>query len=47
VYHLQLASGALLKVSQSNTERHPDDALSWGDEAFAWWSPSSHVVLTR
>ncbi len=47
VYHLQLASGALLKVSQSNTERHPDDALSWGDEAFAWWSPSAHVVLTR
>jgi putrescine transport system ATP-binding protein len=47
VYHLKLASGALLKVSQSNTERHPDDALTWGDEAFAWWAPSAHVVLTQ
>ncbi len=47
VYHLQLPSGALLKVSQGHTERHPDDALSWDDEAYAWWSPSAHVVLTQ
>ena len=46
LYHLQLASGAILKVTRSNTERHPDDILSWGDEAYAWWSPSAHVVLT-
>jgi putrescine transport system ATP-binding protein len=46
VYHLQLPSGQMLKVSQSNTERHPDDALSWDDEAWAWWSPSAQVVLT-
>jgi putrescine transport system ATP-binding protein len=47
LYHLQLASGAILKVTQSNTERHPDDTLSWEDEAYAWWSPSAHVVLTQ
>jgi len=46
VYHLALASGALLKVSQANTERHRDDALTWGDRAWAHWSPSAHVVLT-
>jgi putrescine transport system ATP-binding protein len=46
VYHLALASGALLKVSQANTERHVDDALTWGDRAWAQWSPSAHVVLT-
>jgi putrescine transport system ATP-binding protein len=46
VYHLALASGALLKVSQANTERHVDDALTWGDRAWAHWSPSAHVVLT-
>jgi putrescine transport system ATP-binding protein len=46
LYHLQLASGAILKVTQSNTERHPDDTLSWDDEAYAWWLPSAHVVLT-
>ncbi len=46
VYRLSLPSGAMLKVSQSNTERHPDDALTWGDTAWAWWSPSAAVVLT-
>jgi putrescine transport system ATP-binding protein len=47
LYHLELASGAILKVTQSNTERHPDDTLSWGDEAHAWWLPTAHVVLTQ
>ena len=46
VYHLALASGAMLKVSQTNTERHRDDTLTWGDRAWAQWSPSAHVVLT-
>jgi putrescine transport system ATP-binding protein len=47
LYHLQLPSGAILKVTQSNTERHPDDTLSWDDEAYAWWLPTAHVVLTQ
>ncbi|RZL02892.1 MAG: ABC transporter ATP-binding protein [Rubrivivax sp.] len=47
VYHLQLPSGQTLKVSQSNSERHPDDTLAQGDGAWAWWSPSAQVVLTR
>jgi putrescine transport system ATP-binding protein len=47
LYHLLLPSGATLKVSQGNTERHPDDTLSWDDDAYAWWSPSAHVVLTQ
>jgi putrescine transport system ATP-binding protein len=47
VYHLLLASGAMLKVSQSNVARHPDDQLTWGDTAWASWSPTSQVVLTR
>nr|MCU0774243.1 TOBE domain-containing protein [Ideonella sp.] len=46
VYHLLLPSGARLKISQSNTQRHPDDHLTWGDEAWAHWSRSAHVVLT-
>jgi putrescine transport system ATP-binding protein len=46
VYHLVLASGQKLKASQSNTQRHSDDALTWGDEAWASWSTSSQVVLT-
>ncbi|WP_088281111.1 ABC transporter ATP-binding protein [Ideonella sp. A 288] len=47
VYHLQLASGARLKVSQANTSRHKDDELTWGDAVWAHWSRSAHVVLTQ
>ncbi len=46
VYHLALASGLVLKISESNTERHRDDELTWGDTAWASWSPMAHVVLT-
>ena len=47
VYHLELASGLRLKVSQANTARHKDDALTWGDTVWAHWSRSAHVVLTQ
>lgn len=47
VYHLELASGLLLKVSQSNVERHPEDVLTWDDQAWAHWSDSAQVVLTQ
>ncbi len=46
VYHLALSSGMVLKVSASNTERHREDELTWGDTAWASWSPNAHVVLT-
>jgi putrescine transport system ATP-binding protein len=47
VYHLALASGAVLKVSQSNQERHAENPLTWGDTAWASWSPTAQVVLTQ
>ncbi len=47
VYHLLLASGAKLKVSQANTQRHRDVELTWGDTVWATWSESAHVVLTQ
>ncbi|NWG74621.1 MAG: polyamine ABC transporter ATP-binding protein [Rubrivivax sp.] len=47
VYHLQLASGALLKVSQTNVQRHRDDEFTWGDPVWAHWTPSAQVVLTQ
>lgn len=46
VFHIQLPSGAMLKVSQNNSERHRDDVITWDDEVWAHWSPSAHVVLT-
>ena len=47
VYHLALVSGARLKVSQANAQRHRDHTFTWGDEVWARWSDSAHVVLTQ
>jgi putrescine transport system ATP-binding protein len=47
VFHLALPSGAALKVSQANVDRHPEDRLTWGDEAWAHWDAWSQVVLTQ
>src|SRR3990167_2539015 len=30
VYHLELPSGRVLKISQNNTQRHPEHDLTWG-----------------
>jgi putrescine transport system ATP-binding protein len=47
VFHLALPSGASLKVTQANTDRHPEDRLTWGDEAWAHWDAWAQVVLTQ
>ena len=47
VYHLELPSGALLKASQANTQRHREHELTWGDTVWAHWSRSAHIVLTQ
>jgi putrescine transport system ATP-binding protein len=47
VFRLQLASGAQLQVSMANTQRHSDDAFTWGDTVWAHWSRSAQVVLTQ
>ena len=47
VYHLALASGASLKVSVNNTQRHRDDEIQAGDTVWAHWSRDAHVVLTQ
>ncbi|MBY0236527.1 MAG: ATP-binding cassette domain-containing protein, partial [Burkholderiaceae bacterium] len=47
LYHLQLPSGQIIKVSESNLERHRSDPLTWDQEVWASWSPTSQVVLTQ
>ncbi len=47
VYRVELPSGASLKVSEANIQRHRDDALTWDDKVWAHWSRSAHVVLTQ
>jgi putrescine transport system ATP-binding protein len=47
VYQLTLASGATLKVSRANTQRHAGDDFTWGDTVWAHWPRDAHVVLTQ
>jgi putrescine transport system ATP-binding protein len=47
VYHVELASGARLKINRANVQRHPDDEFTWGDPVWAHWTPSAQVVLTQ
>ena len=47
VYHLELPSGAVLKISESNIARHRENARTWGDTAWASWPPTAQVVLTQ
>ena len=47
VYQLELASGAMLKVSRANTQRSHEAEFTWGDEVWAHWSRSAQVVLTQ
>ena len=47
VYRLALASGAQLKISVNNSERHREDEIRTGDSVWAHWSRSAHVVLTQ
>ncbi len=47
VFHLLLASGAVLKASVPNIARHRDEEMTWGDDVWAHWSRSAHVVLTQ
>jgi putrescine transport system ATP-binding protein len=46
VYNLELEGGRLLKVSESNVERHRADAPQEGQVAWATWPDSAQVVLT-
>ncbi len=47
VYHLQLSSGQMLKVSEVNADRLRADRLASSDPVWASWSESAAVVLTQ
>jgi putrescine transport system ATP-binding protein len=47
VYHLVLASGAVLKVSEGNVDRYRDDAPEEGQQAWATWASTAQVVLVQ
>jgi len=47
VYFLDLPSGARLKVSEENDQRHRESKPTWGDTVWASWPPTAQVVLTH
>jgi len=47
VYHLKLASGAVIKATVSNNARHGAFHPKWGDKLYACWEDDAMVVLTR
>ena len=47
LYHLELASGARLKVTVENDSRDRSSAPTWGDRVWAHWQPNAQVVLTQ
>jgi putrescine transport system ATP-binding protein len=47
VYLVQLDSGKTVRVTQPNTLRHAEDALTWDDRVWVSWHESSAVVVTE
>ncbi len=47
LFHVQLDSGLVIKVTRENTARHEEHQLARGEEIFAWWDGSDVVVLTQ
>jgi len=46
-YHLGLPSGAVLKAALTNVDRTAQSDPALGEEAWAYWSSTAPVVLTR
>ena len=47
MYHLELPSGARLKVNVENETRHREGTPTQGDTVWAHWLSTSQVVLTQ
>jgi len=46
-YHVQAATGLVLKVMLSNAARHKDRSLIVGDTVWIWWDGRDVVVLSQ
>ncbi|MBI1835294.1 MAG: polyamine ABC transporter ATP-binding protein [Burkholderiales bacterium] len=47
VYHIELASGLMLKASMSNTARFDAHQMQMGETIYAHWHPDNIVVLNQ
>lgn len=46
IYHVLLDSGKRLRVTQPNLLRTPAERITWEDQIYVTWHPSSGIVLT-
>ena len=47
IYLLRLASGKVVRVTQPNVYRHADERITWDEQVYLNWDPSSPVVVTK
>jgi putrescine transport system ATP-binding protein len=47
IYLVKLASGKMVRVTQPNTVRHPEDRVTWDEQVYLHWHPTSGVVVTQ
>jgi putrescine transport system ATP-binding protein len=47
VYLLRLPSGKVVRVTQPNVYRHADERVTWDEQVFLQWEPTSPVVVTK
>ncbi len=45
IYHVQLASGRLIRVSRPNRSRYDQDNFGWGEKVWVNWAGASPVIL--
>ncbi len=46
VYQIELEGGKRVRVTQPNTIRSDEGAITWEDEVYLWWDGAAGVVLT-
>ena len=47
IYLLRLASGKVVRVTRPNVYRHEDDSITWDEQVYLHWRPTSPVVVTK
>jgi putrescine transport system ATP-binding protein len=47
IYLVRLASGKVVRVTQPNVYRHADERVTWDEQVYLHWDPSSPVVVTK
>ena len=46
IYQIELAGGKRVRVTQPNSVRTDEGAITWEDEVYLWWDGAAGVVLT-